>query len=372
MSRDDTLTRQVARIDPCRSPTRLSPADAEHAGTTLSYILAQPQQSPRGGAQERAATPVASGARRRGIVTLRWGLSAAVVVALVAVVVVATGVGGVPLLGAPSRASAATPALLHYQGTSKTAEQVLTEAAEATAKRPAPPPGRYAYMKTEGWGLTTSVDGPSHSSSMVVPRVSEIWRADNGSGHGIDYQGKAVPPGTTPDPGAITGDGTVHNYGPGGMRGDWKLSELSADPVKLRHQLLAGDPSGNNPAIPDGAELWVAVTQLLDTHQPSPKLQAALWRVLARLPHAHALGPVVDRAGRHGVGVAYSSDYGGLPTSYRLIIDPNTGRLLGDSEVLTKDAGKLNVPIPSVITYGAILAAGHVDQIGARPQPNGG
>lgn len=49
------------------------------------------------------------------------------------------------------------------------------------------------------------------------------------------------------------------------------------------------------------------------------------------------------------------SDYTGLPTRYIQIYDPDDGRLFATEDVLTADAGKLNVPIPSVISYETFL-----------------
>ena len=62
-------------------------------------------------------------------------------------------------------------------------------------------------------------------------------------------------------------------------------------------------------------------------------------------------GKTTDRAGREGIAVSLESDFGGLPTRYTLIIDPDDGKILAWEEMLTTTAGALNVPIPSVIGY---------------------
>lgn len=50
---------------------------------------------------------------------------------------------------------------------------------------------------------------------------------------------------------------------------------------------------------------------------------------------------------------------GGLPTRYTFIVNPSSGMIMGEEEVLTKTAGRLNVPVPSVVGYTVYLEAQH-------------
>jgi hypothetical protein len=60
-------------------------------------------------------------------------------------------------------------------------------------------------------------------------------------------------------------------------------------------------------------------------------------------------------AGREGVAISTESDLSRLPTEYLLVFDPATGQLLDSEQILNKSAGKLGVPIPSVIAYTVYL-----------------
>ncbi|WP_033212259.1 hypothetical protein [Kitasatospora phosalacinea] len=59
-------------------------------------------------------------------------------------------------------------------------------------------------------------------------------------------------------------------------------------------------------------------------------------------------------------GEAFSaeSDGSGLPARCAFVVDPGGGRIHGDEAKLTSGAGALDVPVPSVISYTAYLAAG--------------
>jgi hypothetical protein len=57
--------------------------------------------------------------------------------------------------------------------------------------------------------------------------------------------------------------------------------------------------------------------------------------------------------------------YSGLLIRYTLILDPQTGRILGEEETL--QPGKLNAPPRSVIAYTTFLASGYVASPGVRP-----
>ncbi|TYC68124.1 hypothetical protein EH183_40315 [Streptomyces sp. CB01881] len=64
---------------------------------------------------------------------------------------------------------------------------------------------------------------------------------------------------------------------------------------------------------------------------------------------------MTDRAGRPGIAHSASSAESGQPTRYTFIIEANTGSLLPQEEPLTETAGRLNVPVPSVISYTVYL-----------------
>jgi hypothetical protein len=96
---------------------------------------------------------------------------------------------------------------------------------------------------------------------------------------------------------------------------------------------------------------------LLRSQALIPAQRAALLRALAELPGLTYDGEVTDRAGRVGQAFSSESDSGGLPSRYTIIVDPDTGTILGQEQTLTETPGKLNVPIPSVISYTVYLSA---------------
>jgi hypothetical protein len=118
----------------------------------------------------------------------------------------------------------------------------------------------------------------------------------------------------------------------------------------VRRQLAVGHPSSLGPA-----ETFVAVSDLYNEQPVGPELRAAILRLLATLPGLRYDGTTVDRAGRNGFAISTESDLSGLPTEYLLVFDPATGQLLDSEQILNKSAGKLGVPIPSVIAYTVYL-----------------
>src|SRR5262249_20064249 len=85
----------------------------------------------------------------------------------------------------------------------------------------------------------------------------------------------------------------------------------------------------------------------------SPRLDAAMWRVLAARPDVRYLGKVFDRAGRAGVAVTFSNHSG---ERLVLIISPSTGQLLGAEDLLLYGASALHLTAyPAVEGYTIFL-----------------
>lgn len=113
----------------------------------------------------------------------------------------------------------------------------------------------------------------------------------------------------------------------GGSTVDWNgLDGLPTDPVALRTRLLSDIVE--NSRRPDDV-LFTMVTDLLVESPASPELRAALWQVVSQVPDVRLVGDVTDTAGRPGVAVEQTVDYGshGIETR-RLVVDTNDGRLL--------------------------------------------
>lgn len=203
--------------------------------------------------------------------------------------------------------------------------------------------GRYARVASEGWYLHTSVDGRQVTSEVVLTSTTS-WVAADGSGALLSQVGDEGP--------------TEATFGPGGRSLMFPLGGLSTDPPTLAAQLEVAHPVANGPA-----ERLVAITDLAREQPLTPAVRAAVLRYLAATPGLLLTGPVEDRSGRRGVAVHLDSDHTGLPTRYTVIIDPDSGRVLGDEQLLTTTAGALDVSVPSVIAYTTHLDARYVDDV---------
>jgi hypothetical protein len=307
----------------------------ERARTDLDRIL--------GGHQ--GTTHLSGGRRHRRPSRLTAARVAAVLLIglLGTAAVVLKGGGGDP-------ATAATPPPLHYEkpATDVDATVLLHEIAARAEQRPdRTGKGRYSYTERKGWYLSTTVDGEQVTSE-VVPQFRRAWTASDGSGRLVDEW-------TFADGDTKYSDRTE---GPGKLAVPRPSGSLSTDPAQLAAQLSVGHPVSNGPA-----ERLVAITDLHQHTPVPPRLEAAVLRYLADTPGLVVSGDVTDRAGRRGVAFSLESAYSGLPTRYTLIVDPDTGDLLGREDMLTVTAGKLRVPVPSVISYTVFLDARFTDSL---------
>ncbi|MCG0287429.1 CU044_5270 family protein [Streptomyces sp. PSAA01] len=97
------------------------------------------------------------------------------------------------------------------------------------------------------------------------------------------------------------------------------------------------------------------------------EVRAAAYRVIAGLPGIRALGEVTDPLGREGVGFALpASDRPGYGTGRsELIVDPATGALLSEQEVLTEPdakAAKAGLTSGTVVNYTATVQSEWTDR----------
>jgi hypothetical protein len=68
------------------------------------------------------------------------------------------------------------------------------------------------------------------------------------------------------------------------------------------------------------------------------------------VPGLQYAGETTDRAGRKAEAFTLRSSHGGLRNDLTLVVDPATGRILDQVELLL-EAGKLNIKVPAVIGY---------------------
>ncbi|MEU1273391.1 CU044_5270 family protein [Streptomyces sp. NPDC005799] len=103
-----------------------------------------------------------------------------------------------------------------------------------------------------------------------------------------------------------------------------QLKTLPTEPKALRARLLGGDGDGAGGAPKADKQLFNGIDALLANAPADPRLRAALFEVLADIPHVRLVGRVKDGAGRSGTAVELRMGRG----SSRLIIDPETSKLL--------------------------------------------
>jgi hypothetical protein len=253
-----------------------------------------------------------------------------------------------PLAGRGHPAYAATPPLLQYMAGSNapSASVALRQLAAQAQRQPSPTSGHYHYLDLQEWSLWSQISH-GEGDSRVVPSQRRAWIADDGSGRTESL---------------VDGRQQSRTLEPGESRRLFDVGSLSRDPATLAGQLAVGHPTGYGVA-----EMLVAVTDLWREQALPPELQAAVLRLLADQPGLVNRGRVFDRAGRPGIAISVDSDYSGLPTRYTIIFDDSTGMLRDYEETLTTTAGKLNVPIPSVISYTIWRGFGDVNHVGDSP-----
>lgn len=229
-------------------------------------------------------------------------------------------------------AYAATPPPLRYTAVSTTLSpsNMLKQIAEqiGTTREPAGPQSRLHY---KDWSLNTRV----YADDSVT---SEISAEDHQLVTGAD------------------GSGTERRTAEAGHTETYKVkwTPVPTDPAAFKAWL-----AGRNVPFTDAMGAAETSGELLRSQALSPVQRATLLSAIADLPGLRFDGKVTDRAGRKGQAFSAESSRSGLPTRYTFIVNPSSGTIMGQEEMLTKTAGKLNVPVPSVISYTLYLKAQH-------------
>lgn len=347
MNKNDRATfDRVRALDPAIEQSTVGVQLDERARRDLDAILNTPQQPAR---HTQRAVAVS---RTHGYVrAAKPPRRVVVAVAVTALVLGAAGIAGLILPGSGETAYAATPAALHYTPVGgASASTMLHRIADRTEQRhDSVGQGSYTMVEMQSWDLWTRVDG-QQTSSTVIPQVARTWRAVDGSGRVETI--------------ALTPEGrhrTVQTYQPGQLATMWAPGSLSDNPPVLTKQLTQGHPTQNGPA-----ERFVAVADAYRAMPLTSPVRAAMLRYLAATPGITLTGRTTDRAGRTGIAFSVQSDLSGLPTRYTMVIDATTGRLLDSEQTLTTTAGKLNVAVPSVISYTLYLRSKYTSTDGSR------
>lgn len=155
--------------------------------------------------------------------------------------------------------------------------------------------------------------------------------------------------------------------GPGcpGDSGDWGhvtpqfLAELPTDPRGLYERMLA------DTARQDPRQVLELAASLLRSGQPSRELRTSLYRALTLIPGLDITDGTADLAGRRGVGLGVVQ--GALRSE--IVIDPATGRYLGDRVVLNEAGTGMWQGVPSgTVVSSSAVTTGIVRELGAMPR----
>lgn len=331
------LNERLARANPVSVPDEARP-DAE----LLRAILATPPQT----------------ARRRP--RARYLAAAATAVGVAVVLVVAF---------LPGERLAPSPA----------AAQALERLAVAASAQPAPPAGHWAYTRARTLYAGTNLDEPPYS--VLFPAERESWVAADGAARIVERPGKPIFLNESDRRRWQAGGGRMEAGEPTDRRYRTlplshalyaDVAGLPTEPDALEAELrrrveTQGPPPEDGYSI--AGELRSQIGSLLHSPASSGELRAALYRVLARLPHVELVGEVVDPAGRKGIGLKTHGEYGeaAAPTSRLVIVDPATGDVLAEQSIIERRVEWIDAEPGDV--YGEIvyLEQGWTNSVEERP-----
>ncbi|WP_347232913.1 CU044_5270 family protein [Streptomyces silvensis] len=263
-------------------------------------------------------------ARRRVVL---WAEAAAVALAAVLALTV-------PDLGAAT-ATAAPSALHPRAGSAAMPLERIADRAEALARDGGPRLRKGAHVQS--WSLAMD-SGPDAERPVTLPEEREVrWRPDGSRTERVESDGKLLsdrlyPPSRSDAPPWARPPGT---------------------PAALRAYLTEVD----QPGFPRRAgpvsirQLLDTLPQLLDNWTLGARESAALARVLADTGGLRAEGTVTDRLGR--TGQAYVYDTPDEHLRYMVILDPDSGEVLGLEVLFTEDQPDFAVRAGDVMSYDA-------------------
>lgn len=286
------------------------------------------------------ATRTRTRKRHRRLVLSLGGLAAALALAALLVLTSDVNRGGV------------TPA-------PATAAEALRQAAGAAEHHSAPVPrdDQYYFVHSIVSDLVMSIYPHGKVVTAVVTRERRLWSS-------IDRRGRIeerligsrfYTPANRRQRRDATGTG--NNLLPAERHyylGQFRLSRRQlliypTDPRTIYRRLLADvHGAGHSP----NGEVFTEIGDALRESPAPARLRAGLYRALALIPHVQFLGQVKDRAGRSGIGVAFTE----VGIRHELIFDPQTSEMLAERQVVVNaHAAHLRLPAGTVFEDSAYL-----------------
>jgi hypothetical protein len=297
--------------------------------------------------EEEVAAVMRRAAPRRLRLSRRWLLAPA---AVAAVVFIAAASIGLPGGGRTERDARAA--------------EILNRAAAYAAKQPDLydlNPGQYLYSKSTATNISGYGDQGGSFELLVTTTSEEWWGPQNWRRSSVvdSWQFRtpadrqrwidAGRPHLSMAPDDFTE--TTENV--------WKGYPTTPDALYNALADESAPQAGAETGVPQHVEMFVRVKDILRDATAPSELRAAALQVAQRIPGAKVAGQATDPLGRHGVIVAFPSEYWG-PLSDQLLFDPNTYQPLAERQL------KPDSP-PSERVWNVIPQRVVVDSITARP-----
>lgn len=336
-----TILAEIANLDPARGEPLTSPDQADE---TLRWVLAHDRTEPD--------TAITHHPHRRRAALV--GAAAAVVVGVFA----ATVLPGV-ISGAPTRAAATVPMLIYAEPEGVDARAALERlAVKARASAPeADGSGRYRYLREESEEWIFPEDYGQTGPPRRLSRGTERWIAPDGSLREL-----------------VTRNGMVD----GGYQ-DWTRPagpplDVSGTPEEFLRRVARGEPIDQI-----GKSLLYAYDSTVGHHGQLPAAERAAYLEALATTDVVSYGAVTDRAGRPGIAFGVTEHYeytppdpemadkfgstpdlDGSTMDFRVILDPETGELLGTEHIET---GNDHLPLDTVTGHTTFLEDTYVDAL---------
>ncbi|MFG2195728.1 CU044_5270 family protein [Streptomyces sp. NPDC048639] len=298
------------------------------------------RERPLDGAAERRLNRLLHGARTRRRV-LRLVLPAVTAALTVAVTLVVT------FSGPGSPPPAAAPAALHPRpGSAAVPLDDVASRARASAADSTEGPRRSSHVQT--WAMSLE-GGRGARPPVTLPQEHFTHWSPDGSGWSLVVATDPRHPGrpVIDDSGGrvrTVEDGKVlesETYPAGTSIGGFRPPH---DPGALRDHLkqVYG-------ALETTRSLLDTLPSLLNEWTPGPRENAAIATLLSDAKGLRPAGAVTDRLGRQGQAYVYR----GKAVRFMLILDPDTGRVLGIEQTATRDQDDYRLKAGDVMSYDA-------------------
>ncbi|MFC8569754.1 CU044_5270 family protein [Streptomyces sp. NPDC057245] len=304
-----------------------------HGEEHLRRLLHEPApaRSPLGRSGRRSARPR---------VRLAWGLAATAVVTVIAAALLLGGASAPPAVAAPR------PLVVHADAAPLSLDR-LAERAEAAAAGGGPALRRGTHVQS--WSLGMSDDAPP----VTLPEERVVrWTADGRHTELVvatDPRRPGRPVIGEDEDGNPTRVGDGHVVSDTTYPPSWSDAPPAARPPHDAGRLRAYLEEARHTGPMDTAELLDAADMLLDHWTLGARESAALVRLLADTGGLRPAGQVTDRLGRRGQ--AYVHEETGVRRM--LIMDPDTGAVLGLETTFTEAQPEYGVAAGDVMEYSA-------------------